>query len=260
MKRVFIFHIALLLAMGLYAYDFKYGDLYYNITSDSTVEVTYEHYGSGYNYQGLSSISIPETVANEGKTYRVTSIGYQAFMFCHDLTSVTIGNSVTSIGGSAFYGGYLTSSVTIPNSVTSIGYRAFDETPWYNNQPDGVVYIGKVLYKYKGTMPDNTSINIPDGIVSITASAFKDCTGLIAVTIGDDVTTIGGGTGSSYYHGDGAFNHCTNLVSITIGKGVKNIGIQAFLGCDSLKSVYYRGTLTDWIDINFDGYKDSYGR
>ena len=39
-KRIFIFLLALLPAMGLYAYDFQYGDLYYDITSESTVEVT----------------------------------------------------------------------------------------------------------------------------------------------------------------------------------------------------------------------------
>ena len=34
----------------------------------------------------------------------VTSIGYCAFCYCSDLTSITIPNSVTSIGGSAFRG------------------------------------------------------------------------------------------------------------------------------------------------------------
>ena len=31
-------------------------------------------------------------------------------------------------------------------------------TPWYDNQPDGLVYAGKVAYRYKGTMPQNTNI------------------------------------------------------------------------------------------------------
>ena len=35
-------------------------------------------------------------------------------------------------------------SVTIPNSVTTIGNSAFEGTVWYNNQPDGLVYAGKV--------------------------------------------------------------------------------------------------------------------
>ena len=80
----------------------------------------------------------------------VTTIGEYAFHGCSDLTSVNIPNSVTSIGTYAFYGCSGLTSITIPNSVTSIGGGAFGDTGWYNNQPDGVVYAGKCVYKYKG--------------------------------------------------------------------------------------------------------------
>lgn len=33
----------------------------------------------------------------------MTTIGYEAFNFCENLTSVTIGSNVTTIGDSAFY-------------------------------------------------------------------------------------------------------------------------------------------------------------
>ena len=85
------------------AYDFQSGDLYYNITSDTTVEVTYQRHWGATNYQGLTTAIIPETVTYNGTTYSVTSIGERAFEYCSSLTSVTIPNSVTSIGYSAFY-------------------------------------------------------------------------------------------------------------------------------------------------------------
>ena len=118
---------------------------------------------------------------------------------------MTIPNSVTSIGDQAFYGCSGLTSVTIPNSVTEIGSDAFDDTSWYNNQPDGVVYINNILYKYKGTMPAGTSIDIKEGVISISGTAFYDCTGLTSVIIPNSVISIG----------HSAFGNCTGLTSIT---------------------------------------------
>ena len=101
-KLVSLF-VALFAATALWAYDFKYGDLYYNITSESdkTVEVNPDDWD---HYSGLASATIPASVTYDGTTYSVTSIGENAFTNCTGLTSVTIGNGVTSIGFGAFSG------------------------------------------------------------------------------------------------------------------------------------------------------------
>ncbi len=258
--------LLLSIATGLLAYNFKVGDLCYNITNNPlapySVEVTYEN-ANGWRegnaaYSNLpSSVIIPESVTYNEKSYTVTSIGVYAFKDCTGLTSITIPNSVTSIGGYAFaYCTGLTSitipnsvtwiggwafqgctgltSITIPNSVTSIGRDAFYNTPWYNNQLDGVVYINNVLYAYKGTMPYNTSIAVREGTVSISPGAFKGCRGLTSITIPNSVTSIG----------DWAFYDCMGLTSVTIPNSVTSIGSFAFHGCTGLTSITIPNSVT----------------
>ena len=167
------------------------------------------------NYPVFENCSNLKTV-NIGNN--VTIIPSEAFRGCTGLTSVTIGESVTSIGNSAFFGCTGLTSVTIGIKVTSIGKSAFDNTAWYNNQPDGLVYAGKVAYKYKGTMPNNTSIVLKEGTLGIAGSAFSGCTGLTSITIPDSVTSIG----------SSAFSGCTGLTSVTIPDSVTSIGSSAF--------------------------------
>ena len=182
----------------------------------------------------LTSITIPNSV---------TSIGSTAFESCIGLTSITIPNSVTSIGASAFAGCTHLTSITIHESVTDIGSGAFTSTAWYDNQPDGLVYAGKVAYKYKGTMPENIALDIIDGTLGITGNAFWGCTNLTSITIPESVTCIG-----SY-----AFYGCSGLTSINIPEGVKVIDYGTFSGCSSLSSITIGNNVTRIGSYAFNG-------
>lgn len=222
--------------------------IYYDFDIETnTAEVT----SGELKYTG--EIVIPQTVTYQGNTYAVTSIGDYTFRECTDLTSVIIGNNVTSIGFAAFSGcsklasivipNSVTSivdrafyncrsltAITIPNSVTSIGGWAFFGTAWYDNQPDGMVYTGKVAYLYKGTMPSETHITLNEGTLGIAGYAFNNCSGLTQVTIPNSVICIG----------DGAFAYCSNLNSVTCyAEKVPSTGIICFTSVPQSSATLY---------------------
>ena len=228
MKKVCLLFLLAILPFVVYADPEEIDGIYYILDLEAkTAEVTMPY--AGY-YSG--DVVIPPNVTFKDNVCEVTSIGHVAFFFCSGLTSVTIPNSVTSIKGLAFSGctgltaltipSSVTSiefaafsgctgltSITFPNSVTFIAPDAFDKTPWYNNQPDGIVYAGKMLYKYKGTMPDGTTIKIEDGTLGIVNRAFGGCRGLTSLTIPNSVNSIG----------NDAFVGCAGLTSIIVEEG-----------------------------------------
>ena len=170
--------------------------------------------------------------------YRVTSIGYDAFLNCSGLTSIEIPNSVTSIGYQAFNGCTGLTSVVIGNSVTKIEDYAFR----YCTGLTSIVVDGNNT-KYDSRENCNAIIEtetntliagckntiIPNSVTSIGSGAFDGCSGLTSIEIPNSVTSIGGR----------AFDGCTGLTSIVIPNSVTSIGREAFSDCTSLTSVEF---------------------
>lgn len=216
--------VAFLVATSMYAYDFtfKSGDYLYGVTSDSTVEVAQDA-----SYSSLTAVDIPATVERNGKTYTVTSIAEDAFIYCYNLATIAIPKTLVKIGNSAFY-----------------------RTAWYDNQPTGLVYIDHILYKYKGTMPNGMAVAIKKGTTAIAQSAFANCDGLAGIIFPSTLQYIGIG---AFYNcvslteltfpeslteiAGAAFNGCTGLTSITLPENITRVGYGAFAYCTRLSEV-----------------------
>ena len=206
------------------------------------LSIEYSDLYEGYAVMGLGTLSGTEvTIPSAYNGEPVIAIGDNAFKNCADITSLTVPDSVTEIGYRPFDGCSSLTSINLPYALTRID-GLFDDTAWYKNQPDGAAYLGAVLYKYKGTMPENTAITVKEGTKSIADFAFEDCAGLTSVQMPSSVRIIG----------DGAFAGCTGLTSATIPFGAENLGGGAFDRCTELSAVSVPDSVTRMGDGVFN--------
>ena len=214
--------------------DFEYS------VKDGEATIT-EYLGTG------TDVVIPSSI--EGSP--VTKIGYWAFYGNEYIKSVIIPDSVKAIDDEAFSFCENLSSITIGENVTSIGYQAFGDTAYYfddENWEDGFLYIGKYLI---GSDPESVGACafIRNGTEIIADFSVEQCYELEEITIPDTVTHIGieafcyceilseiNLSNNLINIGDNAFADCC-ISSIVIPDSVKTIGMGAFSGCRNLESI-----------------------
>ena len=221
------------------------GDLVQRIPSMAFERRTVDDYYISFVSNSFSgALFIPESV---------TSIEYSAFAYCGGFTgSLNIPNSVTYIGAEAFSGCTgLDGNLTIGTSVENMGDYAFSNTSFTTLNYNALNC--QVDYMALAGCPLLTTVNIGEGVESISSQAFKDMSTLTGVLIlPNSLKSIGSQAFYNCYGlegivmsnnmksiGDQAFYNCYGLEGIEMGNGVETIGTEAFRNCGGL-----RGELT----------------
>lgn len=170
------------------------------------------------------------------------SIGYEAFVYCSKITSITIPDSVTFIQQKAFYSCTSLSSVTLGSGISAISDWTFAYCRALESItiPDSVNTIGNSAFIVCDSL---SSLTIGTGTSSIGVNAFYFCSSLAALEIPGNVLTIGAS----------AFSGCASLSSLTLNEGLSTIGNYAFTSCTSLTSVDIPGSVASMADRTFSG-------
>ena len=213
MKRI-LFDILLLIAFlsggfsTASAQDIEANGIYYNIISDTQVEVAPAFYDGVNHYEGC--IILPERVYCDGVNYEVAAIAPRAF-WRSAVTEVQIPNSVTMIGDAAFADAEDLANITLP-----LGLKAVSR------------------YMLAGTAV--THVALPEGMVSIGQSAFEDCSYLRTIFL----------PASLRYIGESAFGYCSILNEIYSDAATPplTMGDDTFEGCGNIHVMLADGATT----------------
>ncbi len=217
MNKIYKFlSLAVLLSLvtTTHAYDFVVDGVYYNKTSDTTVEVTYP--GSNYKekkYTGV--IVIPDSVTNASVTYGVTSIGSSAFYYSGSLTSLTIPSSISKIGSDAFR--YTAEGANMSVYISDI-------VAWCNILFENM-YSNPLRYAahlYIGE-EEITELVIPNDVSTIKSYAFYEIKCPESIVIPSSVTKFGDKTFAGVY-----VYHQSDMLQVILPDDITRINSSAF--------------------------------
>jgi hypothetical protein len=215
-----------------------------NVIVDNDNPVYSSSNGIIFSKNGEELVFYPQ--GKDSSTYTIPSnvkkIRAKAFANNKNIETLIVPESVEQIGFNAFYKCTALSDIRLPDTLIKIDSSAFDLTKWYSNQPDGVVYIGKIVYGYKGNIPENSplSLTLKDDTLGIADYAFAYLN-VGSVSLPDSLLSIG----------EGSFEYCENLTSIEVPDNVTFIDQFAFAYCSNLKNVVLSGNLKEIADCAF---------
>ena len=139
------------------------------------------------------------------------------FKYMHITGTLHLSAGLESIEEGAFSGNNFAGNLTIPESVSHIGSAAFERAGFTGTLtlPNTLTSIEEQTF-YGCNF---TSLDLSEGLTSIGAAGFGNCTSVSGVLyLPESVTEIG----------DFAFYGCDSLEAVHLGRNVKNLGRKAF--------------------------------
>lgn len=187
------------------------------------------------DYSYSEAVIIPPSVTKDGVTYRVNSIGKDAFNNCQKLTAVTLPNTIDSINSWAFR---LTQieSLVVPASTVYIAteivahcpkltsLKVADDNPVYDSRDNSNAII---MTSNNLLVASCCTTVIPNTVTAIDDLAFNGYQGTELV-IPEGVERI--------YNN--AFSYSTSLTKLTLPSTLVYFGNNALDGCTGLRKLY----------------------
>ncbi len=195
------------------------------------------------NNRALSEVKIPDTVDD---------IGDNAFWHCVNLNNVIFPQSIEKIGVSAFRGCMKFTDIEIPEGVKEINENAFSSCSNVKkiSLPGSLEIIGDRAFSVSGNLTDELTVNMKEGVKKIGEFAFASCAQIKEITIPSSVEIVGNNAfdgcsnlekvileGRIVKIPSGLFRECRSLKYINISDSVKGIGMRAFSECTGLETI-----------------------
>ena len=184
---------------------------------------------------GMKDLILPDGIESIGRRAFFNGKEADGLNYFSQFKKVVIPKSIKTIGERAFSDNKSLEDIEIyTDNIEEFGSYVFSDTLWYENQPDGLIYIDKVLYGCKGELPENYKLTVNADVVGIAASAFDEQENLTEAWLADGVKLLGMGIFAD-----------TGLTRVRLPADLTCLPDYTFYGADIIKEIEIPESVTD---------------